>query len=366
MTELTPEPGPGVLVGTAPLLTGFRLPSLRLALVAEGDLYGTRRQTREQARMPSSRSRAKHAGGQLALEELQPGDIVVHAVHGIGRYVGMEHRSVGGSERDYLVLAYDQGDKLYLPSEQVELISRYVGGEHPKLSRLGSREWDRQKARVRKKVREMAAQLVRLYSARMASPGHAFGPDSPWQRELEDAFPYIETPDQLTAIEEVKADMETPRADGPAAVRRRRLRQDRGRAAGRLQGGDGRQAGRRAGADDRAGPAALWHVFSERFAAFPVKVEVLSRFQSAAGAGRRGRRHGRRHRRRGHRHPPAAVGRRQVVKDLGLVVVDEEHRFGVGHKEHLKQLRTEVDVLTLTATPIPRTMEMAISGIRDM
>ena len=208
--ELPTEPGPGVLVGTAPLLTGFRLPSLRLALVAEGDLYGTRRQTREQARMPSSRRRAKHAGGQLALEELQPGDIVVHAVHGIGRYVGMEHRSVGGAERDYLVLAYDQGDKLYLPSEQVELISRYVGGEHPKLSRLGSREWDRQKARVRRKVREMAAELVRLYSARMASPGHAFGPDTPWQRELEDAFPFTETPDQLTAVEEIKADMEAP------------------------------------------------------------------------------------------------------------------------------------------------------------
>ena len=207
--ELPTEPGPGVLVGTAPLLTGFRLPSLRLALVAEGDLYGTRRQTREQARMPSSRRRAKHAGGQLALEELQPGDIVVHAVHGIGRYVGMEHRSVGGAERDYLVLAYDQGDKLYLPSEQVELISRYVGGEHPKLSRLGGREWD-QKAWVRRKVREMAAELVRLYSARMASPGHAFGPDTPWQRELEDAFPFTETPDQLTAVEEIKADMEAP------------------------------------------------------------------------------------------------------------------------------------------------------------
>ena len=175
-TEVAAEAEPGVLVGTAPLLTGFRLPSLRLAVVAEGDLYGTRRQTREQARLPSSRRRARHAGGQVALEELQPGDIVVHAVHGIGRYVGMEHRSVGGAERDYLVLAYDQGDRLYLPSEQVELISRYVGGESPKLSRLGSREWDRQKARGPPKVREMAAELVRLYSARMASPGHAFGP----------------------------------------------------------------------------------------------------------------------------------------------------------------------------------------------
>ncbi|MDP9208741.1 MAG: transcription-repair coupling factor [Actinomycetota bacterium] len=363
-TELLPGPGPGVLVGTAPLLTGFRLPSLRLALVAEGDLYGTRRQTREQARMPSSRSRAKHAGGQLALDELQPGDIVVHAVHGIGRYVGMEHRSVGGAERDYLVLAYDQGDKLYLPSEQVELISRYVGGEHPKLSRLGSREWDRQKARVRKKVREMAAQLVRLYSARMASPGHAFGPDAPWQRELEDAFPFTETPDQLTAIEEIKADMEAP------VPMDRLLCGDVGygktevavRAAFKAVM-DGKQVGILV-------PTTLlaqqhMAVFSERFAPFPVKVAVLSRFQSrqeqedvvagmADGT------------------VDVVIGTHRLLStdakwsDLGLVVVDEEHRFGVSHKEHLKQLRTEVDVLTLTATPIPRTMEMAISGIRDM
>jgi transcription-repair coupling factor (superfamily II helicase) len=357
-------PGPGILVGTAPLLTGFRLPSLRLALVAEGDLYGTRRQTREQARMPSSRRRAKQSGGQLALEELQPGDTVVHAVHGIGRYIGMEHRSVGGAERDYLVLAYDQGDKLYLPSEQVELISRYVGGEHPKLSRLGSRDWDRQKARVRRKVREMAAELVRLYSARMASPGHAFGPDTPWQRELEDAFPFTETPDQLTAIEEIKADMESP------VPMDRLLCGDVGygktevavRAAFKAVM-DGKQVGVLV-------PTTLLAqqhlaVFSERFAPFPVKVAALSRFQSrqeqedvvagmADGT------------------VDVVIGTHRLLSadarwsDLGLVVVDEEHRFGVGHKEHLKQLRTEVDVLTLTATPIPRTMEMAISGIRDM
>ena len=363
-TELPPEPGPGVLVGTAPLLTGFRLPSLRLALVAEGDLYGTRRQTREQARMPSSRRRAKHAGGQLALEELQPGDIVVHAVHGIGRYVGMEHRSVGGAERDYLVLAYDQGDKLYLPSEQVELISRYVGGEHPKLSRLGSREWDRQKARVRKKVREMAAELVRLYSARMASPGHAFGPDTPWQRELEDAFPFTETPDQLTAVEEIKADMEAP------VPMDRLLCGDVGygktevavRAAFKAVM-DGKQVGVLV-------PTTLlaqqhMAVFSERFAPFPVKVAVLSRFQSRQEQDEvvAGMADGT---------VDVVIGTHRLLSadakwsDLGLVVVDEEHRFGVGHKEHLKQLRTEVDVLTLTATPIPRTMEMAISGIRDL
>ncbi len=325
-----PRPGGRVLVGTAPLLTGFRLPALRLALLAEGDLYGTRRQTREQGRMPSSRRRATQGGPQVSVEELQPGDIVVHAVHGIARYVGMEHRTVGGAERDYLLLSYDQGDRLYLPTDQVEMISRYIGGEMPKLSRLGTKEWDRQKARVRRKVREIAAELIRLYAARMASPGHAFGPDSPWQRELEDAFPYTETPDQLTAIEEIKADMEAP------VPMDRLLCGDVGygktevavRAAFKAVM-DGKQVAVLV-------PTTLlaqqhFATFSERFAPFPVKVAVLSRFAS----------------------------RKEQEETL-------DHRFGVAHKEHLKQLRTEVDVLTLTATPIPRSMEMSLSGIRDL
>jgi transcription-repair coupling factor (superfamily II helicase) len=355
---------PGVLVGTAPLLTGFRLPALRLALLAEGDLYGTRRQTREQGRMASSRRRDDHAGGQVALEELQPGDIVVHAVHGIGRYVGMEHRTVGGAERDYLLLAYDQGDRLYLPTDQVEMISRYVGGESPKLSRLGTREWDRQKARVRRKVREIAAELIRLYAARMASPGHGFGPDTPWQAELEDAFPYTETPDQLTAIEEVKADMEAP------VPMDRLLCGDVGygktevalRAAFKAVM-DGKQVAVLV-------PTTLLaqqHLatFSERLAPFPVKVASLSRFASrkeqdeTIAAMANGT-------------VDVVIGTHRLLSadakwsDLGLVVVDEEHRFGVAHKEHLKQLRTEVDVLTLTATPIPRSLEMSLSGIRDL
>jgi transcription-repair coupling factor (superfamily II helicase) len=364
VAELPAATGPSLLVGTAPLLTGFRLPALRLALLAEGDLYGTRRQTREQARVPSSRRRAADAGAQVALEELQPGDIVVHAVHGIGRYVGMEHRTVGGAERDYLLLSYDQGDRLYLPTDQVEMISRYVGGEAPKLSRLGSKEWDRQKARVRRKVREIAAELIRLYAARMASPGHAFAPDSPWQRELEDAFPYTETPDQLTAIEEVKADMEAP------VPMDRLLCGDVGygktevavRAAFKAVM-DGKQVAVLV-------PTTLLAqqhqaTFSERFAPFPVKVAVLSRFASrkeqdeTIAAMANGT-------------VDVVIGTHRLLSadakwsDLGLVVVDEEHRFGVAHKEHLKQLRTEVDVLTLTATPIPRSLEMSLSGIRDL
>jgi transcription-repair coupling factor (superfamily II helicase) len=352
-----------LLAGTAPLLNGFRLPALRLALVAEGDLYGTRRQTREQARMPSSR-RASHDGPQVSVAELQPGDIVVHAVHGIGRYVGMEHRTVGGAERDYLLLSYDQGDRLYLPTDQVEMISRYVGGEAPKLSRLGTKEWDRQKARVRRKVREIAAELIRLYAARMASPGHAFASDSPWQRELEDAFPYTETPDQLTAIEEIKADMEAP-------VPMDRL------LCGDVGYGKTEVAVRAAFKSIMDGkqvavlvPTTLlaqqhFATFSERFAPFPVKVGMLSRFanrkeqEELLTAMANGT-------------VDVVIGTHRLLSadakwaDLGLAIIDEEHRFGVAHKEHLKQLRTEVDVLTLTATPIPRSMEMSLSGIRDL
>jgi transcription-repair coupling factor (superfamily II helicase) len=353
-----------VVVGTAAVLTGFRLPSAKLAVLAEGDLYGTRRQTREQAKLPSARRAGKPAGAAVVAEELEPGDIVVHAVHGIGKYVGMEHRTVGGAERDYLLLQYDQGDRLYLPSEQVELISRYVGGEDPKLSRLGTKEWERQKARVRKKVREMAAELVRLYSARMATPGHAFGPDAPWQRELEDAFPFVETPDQLRAIEEIKADME---ASKPMD---RLLCGDVGygktevavRAAFKVVM-DGKQV---AVMVPTTLLAQQHHAtFSERFAPFPIKVGVLSRFSSRAEqqVTLDGMANGT---------IDVVVGTHRLLSsdinwaDLGLIVVDEEQRFGVAHKEHLKKLRTEVDVLTMTATPIPRTLEMSVSGIRDL
>jgi transcription-repair coupling factor (superfamily II helicase) len=361
-----PDARAGAFVGTAGVLTGFRLPALELAVFAEGDLYGTRRQTREQAKLPTSRRTARMGGGQAvsSSEELEPGDIVVHAVHGVGRYVGMEHRTIGDAERDYLLLEYDQGDRLYLPSEQVQMISRYIGGESPKLSRLGSKEWDRQKARVRRKVREMAAELVRLYSARMASPGHAFGPDSPWQRELEDAFPYAETPDQLRAIEEVKADMETP------VPMDRLLCGDVGYGKTEVAVRATFKAvmdGKQVAVLVPTTLLAQQHLatFSERLAPFPVKVGALSRFQSkteqdeviAAMADGT---------------IDVVVGTHRLLSgdakwaDLGLAIVDEEHRFGVAHKEHLKQLRTEVDVLTLTATPIPRTLEMSVSGIRDL
>ena len=171
------------------------------------------------------------------------------------------HRALAGSERDYLILEYAEGDKLYVPSDQVGMVAKYLGGDAPRLHRLGGTDWARATAKVKRAVRDMAGELVRLYTVRMSVPGHAFGPDTPWQRELEDAFPL--RGDRATswrAIDEVKRDMEQPEAHGPAALRRRRVRQDRDRRARGVQGGDGRQAGGRAGADDAARRAALHHV----------------------------------------------------------------------------------------------------------
>ena len=342
----------------AELGRGFILgPPTRLALVAESDITG-RRSSAARRRIRAAR---KEATGPLDLAE---GDLVVHEVHGIGRYVGMVDRELLGVHREYLVLEYSKGDRLYVPSDQVDLVSKYIGGEAPKLSRLGSSEWSKTKARVRRKAREIAAELVELYSKRARSTGYAFGPDTPWQRELEDQFPYEETPDQLRAIDEVKDDMEKP-------VPMDRL------VCGDVGYGKTEIAVRAAFKAVAAGKqvcvlvpttilAQQHHAtFAERFRGFPVRVEMLSRFLSAAEskkviadleAGK----------------VDVVVGTHKLLQpdvkfsDLGLVIVDEEQRFGVAQKEKLKQLRASVDILTLTATPIPRTLEMAMAGIRDM
>jgi transcription-repair coupling factor (superfamily II helicase) len=328
-----------------------------LALAAEEDLFGRRRHTRAAPRV----SRRRREGLEV---ELVPGDHAVHQVHGVARYAGMVHRAVAGAERDYLLLEYAAGDKLYVPSDQVGIVSKYVGGEAPRLHRLGSNDWPRATARVRRAVRDMAGDLVRLYWARMTAPGHAFGPDSPWQAELEDAFPHEETADQLGAIEEVKRDMQLP------APMDRLVCGDVGygkteiavRAAFKAVM-DGKQVGVLV-------PTTLlaeqhYVTFSERYAPFPVTVAMLSRFVTPSEQDRI--------------LGDAADGKVDVVigthrllspdvrfKDLGLLVVDEEQRFGVAHKERLKRLRSSVDVLTMTATPIPRTLEMALAGIREM
>jgi transcription-repair coupling factor (superfamily II helicase) len=341
----------------ASLTGGFLFGPGRLAVATEEDLFGRRRHTREAPRMARRRAEA------VALE-LSPGDYAVHHVHGVGRYVGLVHRAVAGAERDYLVLEYAAGDRLYVPTDQVGVVAKYVGGEAPRLHRLGGTEWPKAKARVRRAVRDLAGELVRLYSVRMSVPGHAFGPDTPWQHELEDAFPFEETRDQLGAIVEVKRDMEQPRPMdrlicGDVGYGKTEIAV---RAAFKAVM-DGRQVAVLV-------PTTLlaeqhFVTFSERFLPFPVRVAMLSRFLAPAEQARvlqdvtDGK-------------VDVVVGTHRLLsrdvafKDLGLVVVDEEQRFGVAHKERLKQLRARVDVLTMTATPIPRTLEMALTGIREL
>jgi transcription-repair coupling factor (superfamily II helicase) len=339
------------------LRDGYVCSAARLAIATEEDLFGSRRHTRVAPRLTRRRTDA-------IADELDAGDFAVHRVHGVGRYAGIVHRELGGAERDYLVIEYAEGDRLYVPSDQVGMVARYLGGDAPRLHRLGGSDWARATTRVRRAVRDMAGELVRLYSVRMAVPGHAFGPDTPWQAELEDAFPHEETGDQLAAVEEVKRDMELPKpmdrlVCGDVGFGKTEIAV---RAAFKAVM-DGKQVAVLV-------PTTLlaeqhFITFSERFAPFPVRVEMLSRFVSptdqkrivsdlAGGAidvviGT-------------HR----LIGRDVAFKDLGLLVVDEEQRFGVSHKERLKTMRAHVDVLTMTATPIPRTLEMALTGIREM
>ena len=351
-------------VSTSSLQHGLLSEDLQLLLVTETDLVGQRSSTKDMRRLPSRR--------RAAIDPLQlsSGDYVVHEQHGVGRYVEMVQREVQGATREYLVIEYapakrgHPGDRLFVPTDQLDLVTRYVGGEAPSLHRLGGADWAKTKGRAKKAVKQIAAALVRLYSARQASPGHAFGKDTPWQRELEDAFPYVETPDQMACIDEVKVDMELP-------VPMDRL------VCGDVGYGKTEIAVRAAFKAVQDGkqvailvPTTLlvqqhFNTFSERLAAFPVEVRALSRFQSDKEARQvlDGMRDG---------SVDLVIGTHRLLqssatfKDLGLVVVDEEQRFGVEHKEHLKALRTHVDVLTMSATPIPRTLEMAVSGIREM
>ncbi|MBA3653104.1 MAG: transcription-repair coupling factor [Actinobacteria bacterium] len=339
-----------------PLERGFIMSSIKLAVLAEPDVTGRRRAHR--------RPRKRRAISEAFFEDLKPGDYVVHYQHGVARYAGMVTRAISGAERDYLLLEYRAGDKLYIPSDQIDVIRPYTGGESPTLSRLGGSEWQKAKARVKAAVREIAQELVVLYQRRVTSPGHAFPPDTPWQQELEAAFPFEETPDQLKAIAEVKQDMEEP------------LPMDR-LVCGDVGFGKTEIAIRAAFKAVQDGkqvavlvPTTLLaqqhtQTFGERFAGYPVRVETLSRFLTPGQAKKvvDGLATG---------EVDVVIGTHRLLssdikfKDLGLLVVDEEQRFGVTHKELIKQLRTDVDVLTLTATPIPRTLEMSLTGIRDL
>ena len=361
--HLDPEgAGARAEIVAAGLRHGFRSEELGLAVLGTWDVFGQRR--RRAGRRLGTRTSA--ADAVLQLDE---GDPVVHRTHGVGVYRGMitrEHKGADGrtARRDYVLLEYADGDSLYVPSDQVDAISRYQGGETPNVMSLGGSQWERAKNRVRKAVRDIAAELIRLYAARMHSQGHAFTPDGAMQSELEDAFAHVETHDQLTVADEVKADMEAP------------LPMDR-LLAGDVGFGKTEVAVRAAGKAVFDGkqvavlvPTTIlaqqhFETVKERFAGFPVQVEMVSRFVTdrdrrrimdglAAGT------------------VDVVIGTHTLLskqvawKDLGLVIVDEEQRFGVSQKERLKQLRTSVDVLSMSATPIPRTLEMAVSGIRDL
>ena len=347
---------PGGSIVVAPLHRGATLPAARVAIIAESDLTGRRRAHRT--------SRPRRRDGVSVFEDLKPGNYVVHVQHGVGKYEGMVKRTIGGVERDYLLVAYKGNDKLYVPSDQIDVLRQYVGGETPVLHRLGGADFAKAKTKVRSAVREIAQELVVLYQKRVNAEGHAFGMDTPWQHEMEEAFPYVETPDQREAIAEVKADMER------AYPMDRLICGDVGfgktevaiRAAFKaIQ--DGKQVAVMA-------PTTLLatqhgNTFADRFAGYPIRVETLSRFLTPAQARRvvAGIESG---------EVDCVIGTHRLLgeqvhfKHLGLLIVDEEQRFGVQHKEAMKQLTTNVDVLTLSATPIPRTLEMSLVGIRDL
>ncbi len=327
-------------------------------LLSDVELFGFTKKQRIVTKRPVRR--------EAFLSELAVGDYVVHVDHGVGRFAGLTTLSHENGEREYLVLEYAAGDKLYVPSEQVDRVTRYIGpgGYSPALSRLGTQEWNRAKQRVKEAADILAKELLELYSAREILPGFSFSPDTVWQQEFEASFPYVETPDQLEAVQEVKQDMEK-------AQPMDRL------VCGDVGYGKTEVALRAAfkAVMDGMQVAVLvpttvlaqqhFTTFSQRLGAFPVKVELLSRFRSTkeqqetiqrlAGGS-----------------VDICIGTHRLLqkdvsfKNLGLVIIDEEQRFGVAHKERLKHLRKEVDVLTLSATPIPRTMHMALVGVRDM
>ena len=355
------EPKAGqVFIAQGNLSSGAEFTKARLVVVTENEIF------QQPKKRPPKRMFQQDGQRITRLDDLQVGDYVVHSTHGIGRFLGVERLKVGNVERDYLIIKYAGEDRLYVPTDQLELLQKYVVGEGspPKIHKLGGTEWQKTKLKVKSSVKKLAEELLRLYAQRQAQPGYAFSPDDNWQREFEEAFPYKETPDQLRAIEEVKRDMTRP-------VPMDRL------ICGDVGYGKTEVAIRAAfkAVNDGKQVAVLvpttvlaqqhFNTFRERFANFPITIEVVSRFKSASEQKKilKGVKEGT---------VDIIIGTHRLLskdvafKDLGLLIVDEEQRFGVTHKEKIKKYKTQVDVLTLSATPIPRTLHMSLIGIRDM
>lgn len=353
---LTPKP----LIMVGNLSSGFELPMSHIAVIVETEVFSAKKKNRRVRTEMTDAERIK------SYQELRAGDYVVHINHGIGKYLGIRTLDMDGRHKDYLHLQYAGNDSLYVPVDQIDQVQRYVGSEdkEPKVYHLGGGDWTRVKQKVTKSVRDIAEDLVKLYASREAAPGHSFQADTPWQKDFEGMFPYEETPDQLRAITEIKKDME------------------KGNPMDRLLCGDvgyGKTevAIRAAFKSVMEGkqvavlvPTTIlahqhFETFKERFSGFPATVEVLSRFRSRTDATTvmEGLKVG---------SVDVVIGTHRLLqksiqfKDLGLLIVDEEQRFGVTHKERLKQIKTNVDCLTLTATPIPRTLHMSLLGVRDL
>ena len=354
----------GIEFQVSALEHGFINEKAKFVLLTEKDITGVKSGDKDQPRMPSRRKKA------IDPIELNPGDYVVHEQHGVGRYVELIQRNINGISREYLVIEYaaakrgQPSDRLFVPTDTLEQVTKYVGGEAPTLNRIGGSDWQNTKRRARKAVKQIAAELIQLYAARMSAPGFAFSPDNSWQRELENSFTYVETADQLSTIEEVKRDMEQPHPMDRVVC-------------GDVGYGKTEIAVRAAfkAVQDMKQVAVLvpttllvqqhLNTFTNRYIGFPIRVVGLSRFNTAKETNEilSGLKNG---------SIDVVIGTHRLLskdvefKDLGLVIVDEEQRFGVEHKEELKKTRTNVDFLSMSATPIPRTLEMAITGIREM
>lgn len=350
-----------VVITFGNLLKGFEYPELKLCVISDKDVFGEAKR-----KISKKKTNKKGIGKIKSFAELKLGDYVVHANHGVGVYKGIKQIEVGGHKRDYLDIVYDKGDKLYVPVDQLDLVQKYIGseGKTPKVNKLGSAEWSKAKAKVRKSINEIAQDLVKLYATRATLKGYKYNKDTEWQRQFEDEFPFEETPDQLTSLEEIKKDMES---DKPMD---RLLCGDVGygktevaiRAAFKAVM-DGKQVAFLVPTTILA--EQHYKNMIKRFSDFPVKIDMISRFRSAKEqkatiqAAKEG-------------NVDILIGTHRLVskdivfKDLGLLIIDEEQRFGVAQKEKIKNLKKNVDVLTLSATPIPRTLHMSLTGARDI